>query len=225
MKEIFLVFALNESIAKKFAIGARKENPSTGFLVRGIRSFVDAQSDINGIIMLDQSNKVEAAYEQLNEALEQKAEEHGEELKQIKIIRRYDKSDDVKKEDPGCLIGSDAFPAEVGITMDATITLGDLVAMAHAGSGLEIREWNELEQEQRDEALNATLAKLQAGARAELIVKAKELIGADKQPAEEAKALAKALGGGDLKKDDAIAYLNTQINEGQDGTDSSSSSE
>jgi hypothetical protein len=79
-------------------IKARYEKSS--FFVRGIRAFVDAQSDVNAILLLDPAPRVEAAYKEMNKALKQKAEVDDEELHQVAIIREYDGAEEQPEPEP-----------------------------------------------------------------------------------------------------------------------------
>lgn len=60
------------------------------------------------------------------------------------------------------LIGTDKLPAVVDITETQGAQLGDIVAGAQANSGLSAEEWNALEQEERDELIQAHLESVRA---------------------------------------------------------------
>lgn len=52
------------------------------------------------------------------------------------------------------LLGSGTLPAEIEITADKKVQLGDVVAAAQARSGLSAEDWNKLTDEERDVKLN-----------------------------------------------------------------------
>lgn len=66
-------------------------------------------------------------------------------------------------EDDVLLIGSDLYPAMLPFG-DKELALGDVVARAHAESGLSATAWNELDQSIRDEAIMLTVSRLQVEA-------------------------------------------------------------
>jgi hypothetical protein len=57
------------------------------------------------------------------------------------------------------LLGSSVHPATFEI-QGKTYALGDVVALAHAGSGLDAKEWNELEEASRADLIDEQLDKL-----------------------------------------------------------------
>lgn len=52
------------------------------------------------------------------------------------------------------LNGSNTLPAEIAISENLTVTLGEIVAAAHQRSGLTVDAWNELAEDERDKLLN-----------------------------------------------------------------------
>lgn len=60
------------------------------------------------------------------------------------------------------LLGSSVHPASFDIN-GKTYALGDIVALAQAGSGLDAKEWNELEDESRADLIDEQLDKLNGG--------------------------------------------------------------
>lgn len=61
------------------------------------------------------------------------------------------------------LLGSSVHPATFDIN-GKTYALGDVVALAHKDSGLDVKEWNELEDASRADLIDEALDKLQADA-------------------------------------------------------------
>lgn len=62
---------------------------------------------------------------------------------------------------PAGLLGSDVHPASFDIN-GKTYSLGDVVALAHKGSGLDVQEWNELEAASRHDLIDEVLDTLEA---------------------------------------------------------------
>lgn len=70
--------------------------------------------------------------------------------------------DAFKKNSIVALIGSESLPSLVDLAEGKAAQLGDIVAGAHADSGLSAEEWNSLEQAERDELIQAHLESLRA---------------------------------------------------------------
>lgn len=64
------------------------------------------------------------------------------------------------------LIGSNVQPAQFKVD-DLTLTLGDVVTVAHAESGLTVEDWNALEQEDRETRIAGALKSIENEAAAE----------------------------------------------------------
>lgn len=67
--------------------------------------------------------------------------------------------------EPGVLLGSDVLPANVDVG-GQTVSLGTIVASAHASSGLTVDAWNALGQLERDELLAVEVGLLRMDAAA-----------------------------------------------------------
>ena len=67
-----------------------------------------------------------------------------------------------KKSSTEALHGSSVLPAEIPLNDETTIALGDLVAEAHARSGLTAADWNALEEADREGRLSRLVAELRA---------------------------------------------------------------
>lgn len=55
------------------------------------------------------------------------------------------------------LLGSSKLPAMIDLNDETQVQLGDVVARSHKDSGLSIEEWNKLEDDDREERLEATI--------------------------------------------------------------------
>ena len=62
------------------------------------------------------------------------------------------------------LVGSDLLPSDVEIAEGQTVQLGDVVARAHAASGLTAEAWNALPGDEREALLAAEVDKMKAEA-------------------------------------------------------------
>lgn len=65
-----------------------------------------------------------------------------------------------ESDDAGALLGSAILEPVLKLSESKEILLGDLVAETHKSSGLSAEEWNDLSQEDRDEALIVKLESL-----------------------------------------------------------------
>lgn len=64
------------------------------------------------------------------------------------------------------LSGSNTLPAVVEIAPGKSVQLGEIIAFAHAASGLTVEAWNGLAEEERDAHLNKAVADLAPAVRA-----------------------------------------------------------
>jgi hypothetical protein len=65
------------------------------------------------------------------------------------------------------LHGSNKLAAVIALAVGVEVQLGTVVARSHKDSGLSAEDWNKLEEEKRDELLEATIATMKAEAEAE----------------------------------------------------------
>lgn len=89
--------------------------------------------------------------------------------------RNFEAAERLRLSGTGTLIGSSVLPGIISLTGSKTISLGDLVASAHAasaaytddGMALSVEQWNELQGEEREAILSRHLEKLENKAEAE----------------------------------------------------------